>query len=115
MFDETLWLGGLKPGDRAIVAGRWNDETVCVVERRTPSGRIVEFNPDGWERRRARISDKSRLLEPTPERLDKIRARALRLRLSKTNWSALDLARLEQIAAVLDAAQARSQAGGRDV
>lgn len=98
-----------------IVAGRWNDETVCVVERRTPSGRIVvggvEFNPDGWERRRARISDKSRLLESTPERLDKIRARALRLRLSKTNWSALDLARLEQIAAVLDAAQARSQAG----
>lgn len=104
------WLGSLKPGDEVIVSSR-HYEDIRLVERITPTGRIVvnvggmstrEFNADGWQRGGDSYG-RSHIVEPTQERRDKIEQRTLVERLGRVKWGELPLETLRTIIAALNA------------
>lgn len=110
MTDEKEWLASLKPGDKVIISGRYDNE-IRTVYRRTPSGRIIvsiggmstrEYNPDGYERGKSDSWSRTYLVAPTPERLERIEERSLFIRLRDAKWDRTSLDKMRRIVAILD-------------
>jgi hypothetical protein len=108
-MNEDEWLQGLKPGDEVIVSNRWG-KRIEKVERTTPTQIILprntRYHKSNGREMASRSWDKTRLQQPTPEDVTKIRqeqARQMALtRLANFRFSALTTAALEQICAILD-------------
>jgi hypothetical protein len=110
MRATDTWLTNLKPGEEVVISSNrrlW----FGVVERRTPSGRIIvqsnshgmtEFNPDGYERGRRDSIYQAHLTEPTQAIRDQIERSDLVGRMSIVRWDKVSLDKLRRIAAVLD-------------
>ena len=67
------WIKNLKPGDQVVVNGKY----LKLVERVTPSGRVVvggdTFNPDGWKRGDKDAWNHTYISEATPEAVQRIK------------------------------------------
>jgi hypothetical protein len=116
------WIASLKAGDKVFVAHSqsWTENfTEAVVERVTPSGRIIAlgytFNPDGWERgasvRAAHVlhrwsEDAARSYQEQRDH----RARVNRMA-HQVKWHEVAPAKLREIAAILDR---EDKGGGSD-
>jgi hypothetical protein len=96
----------LKAGDEAIVRGSYGQLELVRVERVTPTGQIVlvgsssRYYPDGREVG-ARISNRSTLIEATPENRKEAQ-RQVNVRIIKAvKWDKVEAEKLVQIVAIL--------------
>lgn len=107
---DIQWVLGLKVGDKVAIRRRWESGyDIHPVAAITPSGRVRlkmgdsafwEFGTNGWLRG-ADQWNQTRIEPVTQQVRDANRKAILRARISKTDWSRVDIAVLEQIVALL--------------
>ena len=119
-MDNKEWIKTLKVGDEVLTeqGGAYGYMAIYVVEKITPTGRIVTsnrtFNPDGWERGDANVWSRMRISPVTQEARDKIRRKEIVDSMGNIKWKNLPLEVLETIDDLLKTSAERLRKRGLD-